>query len=298
MSDPSDSLVLALHDVEAVKFGSFKLKSGIMSPIYIDLRVIVSYPKLLQQVADAMWALVCPTVEGLESRPFDVICGVPYTALPIATAISISRDVPMVMRRKEVKQYGTKKAIEGSFRDGDTCLVIEDLVTSGASVMETVEPLTEVGLKVSEVVVLIDREQGGSAHLAARGLKLYSALTLSHVVATLVKHGKLSADVAESVRKFIAENQTTAPPTAQAASPAATPSSLSPPPPPPLAKKRTYGQRAATAGNAMAKRLFELMERKRSNLSVAADVGTAAELLELAEKVGLRARDGGWRTLS
>ena len=230
--------------------------------------MIVSYPDILSKVSEAMWARL-----QSNGAKFDVMCGVPYTALPIATCMSLNHGTPMLMRRKEVKDYGTKKAIEGAFQAGQTCLIVEDLVTSGMSVQETVAPLEEVRLKVTDVVVLIDREQGGQARLEADGLRLHSAFTLSYILDTLVKHALVGEDVQAKVKQFIAENQTNV--------------SMPPASAAPAAKKRmTYEARAPLAKNSLGRELFELMARKKTNLSVAADVGSPEEMLELADAVG------------
>ncbi len=194
------SLMLKLHDIGAVKFGSYKLKSGILSPIYIDLRLIVSYPDILRESADVLWDVIKPL-------KFDLVCGVPYTALPFATVISLEHKKPMVMRRKEIKEHGTKKIIEGSYQPGQNCLIIEDLITSGMSIFETIEPLENEKLKVTDVAVLIDREQGGKIKLAKHGYNLHSAFTLTELLHTLEASHKLEKEMSHKVKEFIQSNQ-------------------------------------------------------------------------------------------
>lgn len=196
----NENLSIKLFEINAVKFGEFKLKSGILSPIYIDLRVIISYPEVLEMIATTMW-------EKVKDLNFDLICAVPYTALPIATVMSVTNNRPMIMRRKEVKDYGTKKAIEGKFEPGQNCLVVEDLVTSGSSVFETTEPLEYENLKVTDIVVLVDREQGGKKHLEAKGYNLHSVLTISEMLAILQKEKKLDENMVIKVKEFIQANQ-------------------------------------------------------------------------------------------
>ncbi len=164
-----------LNEIGAIQHGTFTLKSGITSPIYIDLRLLVSHPELLDEIADLLW-------EKIKNLEFDVICGVPYTALPIATAISIKYGVPMVMRRKEAKGHGTKRLLEGKFEKGQRCLIIEDLITSGTSIFETVEVLENEGLTVTDAVLVLDRQQGGRENLAAKGITAHSLITLSEAL--------------------------------------------------------------------------------------------------------------------
>ena len=135
------------------------------------------------------------------------LCGVPYTALPIATCMSTSLDVPMIIRRKEAKDYGTKKLLEGKWRLGDRCLVVEDVVTSGSSVGETATVLRDAGLRVEQAVVILDRQQGGAEKLKAEGVELYSLFTISDVLKTLSTRKLIDADVVEKVKAFVAENQ-------------------------------------------------------------------------------------------
>ena len=198
-----NTVIEQLYDIGAVKFGSFTLKSGIESPIYLDLRLIVSHPELLKSIAELIWKTIA-------SIPCDLLCGVPYTALPIATAISLQHQVPMVMRRKEIKNYGTKKIIEGIFQKGQRCVVIEDLITSGSSVFETVEPLEQEGLTVEHIAVLIDREQGGKQAIESRGYHLHSAFTISDLLKALELAGKINQETADRVRDFIHSNQAAA----------------------------------------------------------------------------------------
>lgn len=196
MTPEIKSLILDLYSIEAVKFGSFTLKSGIQSPIYLDLRVIISYPKILKKISGALSQLMA-------NLSFDLICGVPYTALPIATALSLERNVPMLMRRKEAKDYGTKKLIEGKFEKGQTCLIIEDVITSGASILETVTPLKAEGLEIEDAVVVLNREQGGKERLKENGIELYSLISIFDLLKVLFYEKKISEGTFREVNDFL-----------------------------------------------------------------------------------------------
>lgn len=180
-------LCIELHKIGAVKFGLFTLKSGLKSPIYLDLRLLVSYPKTLGIVAKEFAALA-----KKNKLRFDRIAGVPYAALPIATALSLESDIPMIYPRKERKDYGTGQGIEGIFKKGETILLCDDLITTAESKFEAIEVLEGAGLAVKDIMVLIDRGQGGKEQLADRGYKLHSVLAVGELLETLHKAGKLS----------------------------------------------------------------------------------------------------------
>lgn len=190
MTEPTlkEQLILDLHTINAIKFGEFKLKSGIFSPYYLDLRMLVSYPYLLKLTADVFW-------EKLRLLYFDVIVGVPYTAIPIATSIGLQHEQSMIFVRKERKDYGTKKLIEGQYHKGQKAVVIDDVVTNGESKFITTKSLEEEGLIVEDIVVLLDREQGGIELLRKHGYRCHSILNMNDVFNTLLTYKRIDKEM-------------------------------------------------------------------------------------------------------
>lgn len=192
----SAALAEGLLRAACVRFGQFTLKSGLVSPIYIDMRQLVSHPDLLAEVAAAYRPL-------LEKLQFDRMAALPYAALPIGTAISLQTGWPIIYPRKEAKAYGTRAELEGEYHAGERAVVIDDLATTGGSKFEAIDKLTQAGLEVHDVVVLIDRQSGAREALEAAGIRLHAALTLNDLLNYWEKTGRIPAEQIQAVRTFL-----------------------------------------------------------------------------------------------
>nr|BAA31359.2 OMPDCase-OPRTase [Trypanosoma cruzi]BAA74523.1 OMPDCase-OPRTase [Trypanosoma cruzi] len=193
----STDLAAALVASRCVRFGNFTLKSGKNSPIYLDLRRLVTHPSILRVVARE-YANVLRTLQ------FDRLVGLPYAALPIATAISLEMNIPLVYPRREAKSYGTKAAIEGDYKKGDRVVVIDDIVTTGGTKLEAIEKLKAAGLEIVSIVVLIDREMGAKKFLGSLGYELEAVVTLSQLLPLWRQAGAITQQQMKDVHSFMA----------------------------------------------------------------------------------------------
>ena len=179
-------LILNLFEKDIIKFGNFRLKSGIMSPFYFDLRPIISYPKILSELADAY-------IGKMQTLEFNRIAGIPFTGIPIATAISIRGAYPMVHCRAQQKKYGTQRSVEGVFKKGDSVLLIDDTITDGASKLESIDLFKHNQFTINDVLIFLDRKQGGSETLIKCGIRLHSVCDIFQMLDILTHRGQIDS---------------------------------------------------------------------------------------------------------
>lgn len=243
-----EEFILGLSEIGAVKFGDFTLKSGLHSPFYFDLRDMISYPHLLNGVSEIL-------AQEMQKYQYDVITGIPYTALPIASLVADKLATPLVYMRKEEKAYGTMNNVIGKFKKGDTCIVIDDLITTGDSKIETAKAYEKEGVVVKDFVVVIDRSPNAKEVLAKDGYNLISLISLEEILSTLLQHGKLSQEKADEVRKYTQSIEIEAPKSDK-----------------------------TKANNAKTQKILDLIQEKKSNLVLSLDVDNQKEFFETLDQ--------------
>ena len=189
-----------LHKIDAFKFGLFKLTSGKVSPYYIDLRIVPSFPDAFRQICDFYGEAITSQI-GLKN--FDRIAGVPIAGIPFASQIAYNLKKPFLYVRKGVRLHGRQRRVEGILISGDRVLLVDDLVTTGLTLKKAAEAVTAEGGIVKETVALLDREEGGKEKLAKSGIQLHTLLKISEVANALYEIGAIDEQNLKTILKQI-----------------------------------------------------------------------------------------------
>ncbi len=200
LSRRSKRLAPILYQSSCLDFGEFTLTSGKKSPYYVDLRLLPSYPRLFDRVADMAAELVKEA--GMD---FEVVSAVPTGGLPFATMLSQKLKKPLTYARKSGKSHGEERKVEGKMEQGDRALVVDDIITTGGSILEAVESIRMNGGEVEDVLVILDRTEGGKTNLRHEGLQLHKIGDIGPVVEELKDKGKISRDMSDRVEQYLAE---------------------------------------------------------------------------------------------
>lgn len=189
-----------LNKIGALQFGVFKLTSGKISPYYVDLRIVPSFPEAFQKICGFYVGFV---KEEIGEKSFDRIVGIPITGIPFATIIAYNFKKPFLYIRKGVRLHGRQRRIEGILAPGNRVLLVDDLITTGLSLEKAAKALTAEGGIVSDAVVLIDRQEGGKEKLEKRGIKLHALLNMSDITNTLYELGTIDEEQKKTILKQI-----------------------------------------------------------------------------------------------
>ena len=171
----------------SLKFGTFKLTSGLLSPYYVDLRLIPSYPEAFQQTINMYRSVIEPDLVKRVQR----LAGVPTAGIAYAAVIALNLTKPLLYVRKEQKEHGREKRVEGLLQPGDKVLVLDDVVTTGKNLLEAAEAIRAEGGIVDDAVVLLDRQQGAVENLQKERVKLHAFTTMRRIADKLLNLGTI-----------------------------------------------------------------------------------------------------------
>ena len=194
--------VTFLHQKEIIKFGDFTLASGKSSSYYVDLRLVPSYPQEFRMMVKYLENQITEDI-GLEN--FESIVSVPTGGLVIASALAIETVKPLIYVRSKPKDYGTSKSVEGKIHDGMKVVMIDDVATTGGSVVNAIKSLTEVNVPVKDAYVIVDRMEGATESLEGLGVKMHSILNILQITEILYEQKMIGIGILEKVKKQISK---------------------------------------------------------------------------------------------
>jgi len=198
--DRKDKIANILYKIDALKFGVFKLSTGKASPYYVDLRVVPSFPDAFREICDFYADYITQNI-GLKN--FDRIAGIPLAGIPFATQIAYNLKKPFLYVRKDAKQHGRERRVEGILVSGDRVLLIDDLVTTGVTLKIACDAVRAEGGVVGDAVAFLDREEGGKQVLEADGVKLHPLLKISEIANTLFELGAIERENLKTILKQV-----------------------------------------------------------------------------------------------
>lgn len=201
---PKQTVVLEisriLNKIGAMQFGAFKLTSGKISPYYIDLRIVPSFPDAFQKVTDFYVEFIKKEI-GLDN--FQRIAGIPVAGIPFTSMIAYNLKKPFLYIRKGVRLHGRQRRIEGILAPGDRILLVDDLVTTGLSLRKAAKAIVAEGGVVTDAVVLLDRQEGGKENLSKDKIRLHALLNISEIANDLYETGTIDGDQLKTILKQV-----------------------------------------------------------------------------------------------
>jgi len=189
-----------LNKIGALQFGAFKLSSGKISPYYIDLRIVPSFPDAFKEITDFYVEFIRDEI-GVKS--FERVAGIPVAGIPFTSLIAHYLKKPFLYIRKGVRLHGRQRRIEGVIAPGDRVLLVDDLVTTGLSLRKAAQAIVAEGGIVTDAVVLLDRQEGGKENLAKDGIKLHALLNVSEVAKNLCETGTIDENQLKTILKQV-----------------------------------------------------------------------------------------------